>query len=419
MGRKTKALLLLGLIGGGLALAAQSVRVRRAVIEQLDPNYTVQAASNDLKPTFDGKDAGRTHLHLQLTPVAAGLSQPTDIQFVPGDPTLMLLLEKKGTVRWFDLSTQKDGNLLKIAVRTASEEGLLGLAFHPNFQENGLFYLNYVTQRSDNADITRIAEWGVEPGADLRSAKATERRVLLEVEQPYQNHDAGQLAFGPDGLLYIGLGDGGYRADPHHNGQDLGTLLGSMLRIGVDASGELPYTIPSDNPFVSRAGARPEIWAYGLRNPWRYSFDPKGRLIVADVGQDTFEEVDIVPAGGNMGWNLREARHCFQPANDCPTEGLTEPIYEYGRAEGQSITGGYVYTGQRIPAFQGHYVFADFVSGRLWALALPDEPGGPLVEAMSAGRFGILPSTFGRDASGELYVADFQSGQIYRIDPGE
>lgn len=417
MSRKSRTLILVALLIGAMLVAAQSVRLRRALIEQLDPNYSVQAAPPDLRAEFTGKDAARPRLDIALTAVASGLSQPTDIQFVPGDPQLMVVLEKKGAARWFDLATGQSGALLQIAVRTASEEGLLGLAFHPRFQENGLFYLNYVTQRSDGTDITRVAEWGVPPGADLRGSAPTERRVLLEVDQPYQNHDGGQVAFGPDGLLYIGMGDGGYRADPHDHGQNLGTLLGAMLRIGTDASGSFAYTIPADNPFVGRPGARPEIWAYGLRNPWRFAFDPKGRLIIADVGQDAWEEVSLAARGDNLGWRLREARHCFNPKTGCPTDGLVDPIYEYGRDEGQSITGGYVYGGARLPALSGRYVFGDFVSGRLWAIALPDAAGGPLVEATSLGRFGILPSTFGRDASGELYVADFQSGRILRLDP--
>ncbi|MCB9761516.1 MAG: PQQ-dependent sugar dehydrogenase [Alphaproteobacteria bacterium] len=421
MSRRT-TLLATGAVLAGLAvLAALNVEgLRRVAIEQLTPDYDVEAAS-DFQPTYAGKDADRQRVPITLTQMAPGVPQPTDIQFVPGDDSLMIVLGKQGTAKWFDLSDGSSGVLLEVEVLTASEEGLLGLAFHPDYAQNGAFYINYVTnRRSDGRDISRVHEVRVPPGADLRAAKPELKRVLMEVAQPYQNHDAGQLAFGPDGQLYIGWGDGGYRYDPHNHGQDTRTWLGAMLRVQATPDGPEPYVVPADNPFVGDERYQPEIWAYGLRNPWRYAFAPDGRLVVADVGQDLYEEVSVVGAGDNMGWKIREATHCFEPKEDCPTQGLVDPIYEYGRDEGQSITGGYVYTGAAVPALQGLYVFGDFVGGRLWAIPLPAQVSNstPLVEARTLGRWPILPSTFGQDARGEVYVADFASGAIYRIDPG-
>ena len=302
--------------------------------------------------------------------------------------------------------------LAEVSVRTESEMGLLGLAFHPEFEKNGRLFLNY--NPADGEKRTVVAEWVLsEPD---KGGRATERRRVLEVAQPYPNHNAGQLAFGPDGYLYIGLGDGGWRADPEGHGQNRSTLLGSILRIDVDSE-ERPYAIPPDNPFVALADVRKEIWAYGARNPWRYSFDPHGRLVVADVGQDSYEEIDLVSAGDNLGWNIREATHCFEPKTDCPTRDLVDPVHEYGRALGQSVTGGYVYTGEAIPELVGKYVFADFTSGRMWSLELP----GPhlasqdLVEARLLGQWSMLIATFGRDHAGELYVADYGGGGVYRL----
>ncbi|HNJ67033.1 MAG TPA: PQQ-dependent sugar dehydrogenase, partial [Turneriella sp.] len=219
-----------------------------------------------------------------------------------------------------------------------------------------------------------------------------------------------------DGMLYIGWGDGGFKDDPKGHGQNPKTLLGSMLRVSVepDASGK-PYTVPSDNPFVGNPAYAPETFAWGFRNPWRYSFDPKGRLIVADVGQDLFEEIDIVEKGANYGWNIREGAHCFEPKENCKTENLRDPVYEYGRKEGQSLTGGYVYTGTAIAALKDKYVFADFVSGRIWAIQLPESAQGKVDKAYTLGQWPVLISAFGRDNGGNLYAADFGSGKILRL----
>jgi glucose/arabinose dehydrogenase len=231
------------------------------------------------------------------------------------------------------------------------------------------------------------------------------------VDQPYGNHKAGQLAFGPDGDLYVGFGDGGSEGDPQGNGQNTHTFLGKMLRIDVNHrdSGKA-YAIPQDNPFVNTSSFLPEIWALGLRNPWRYSFDSQGRLIVSDVGQDTWEEIDLLEKGRNYGWNIREGKHCYHPPQGCRTQGLTDPIYEYSHDEGIAVIGGYVYDGKAIPSLSGKYVFGDFGSGRLWALTLPDAS-----DVFALGRWGVSISTFGRDLQGELYLADYTSGKIYHI----
>jgi glucose/arabinose dehydrogenase len=235
--------------------------------------------------------------------------------------------------------------------------------------------------------------------------------VLLEIRQPYRNHNGGLNLFGPDGMLYIGMGDGGSAGDPHNNGQRLDTLLGKMLRLAVD--GGAAYRVPGDNPFVDRPGARAEIWAYGLRNPWRFSFDRvSGRLFVADVGQNAIEEVDIVERGGNYGWNIMEGSECYG-AQTCDKTGLRLPIAEYGHAQGCSVTGGYVYRGSRIPGLVGRYIFGDYCSGRLWTLA--EETGGRWGMAAWLPT-GLAISSFGEDQHGELYVVDHR-GAVYLLSP--
>jgi glucose/arabinose dehydrogenase len=349
--------------------------------------------------------------------LATGFKEPVDLQFVPGTPELAVVLEKQGSarlVRFGQGGAPSEASLvLELPVRSSSELGLLGWAFHPRYLDNGRFYLND-NPRDSGPLRTRISEWTL-PREQLGTGQApTLRRVLLEIEQPFQNHDGGQVAFGPDGYLYIGMGDGGSRADPHNNGQNMTTMLGKMLRIDVDA--EPRYAVPPDNPFVGQRDVRPEIWASGLRNPWRFSFDPRGRLIAADVGQDRFEEVDMIERGDNLGWRVREAAHCFLPAQGCASAGLVDPIFEYGRDAGQSITGGHVYTGGRLPWLRDKYVFGDHVSGRLWALTLPASKGQP-GQAEPLGRFPIQFSAFARDAKGELYALDFARGHIIRLDP--
>jgi glucose/arabinose dehydrogenase len=368
-------------------------------------------ATGGLQPKLDGADAKRPQLPVRLVQVAAGFEQITDIQFPPGRSDEGVVLGKAGTAWWF-AADGKSGPWFSVEVLTQSEQGLLGLAFHPKFAENGLFYVHYSPKGGERRG--RIAEWSVTPGKPLAEAKPAEKRVLLEIPQPYANHDGGCLQFGPDGFLYIGMGDGGSGGDPHGHGQDRGTLLGDMLRIDVNGkTGDKPYGIPADNPFLAEPGVQPEIWAYGLRNPWRFSFTKDGRLVAGDVGQNAWEEITFVERGGNHGWNVWEARHCFEKKT-CPDAGFVMPIYEYGHDEGVSVSGGYEVTAPGPLA--GKYVFGDFGTGRIWALDLPAD-SSKLVPATALGRFDIQPATFGRDGEGRVYVGDFGGGIVYRIDP--
>ncbi|MBI2376146.1 MAG: PQQ-dependent sugar dehydrogenase [Deltaproteobacteria bacterium] len=343
-------------------------------------------------------------------------SLPTDLQFVPGSPSRAVVLEKQGRAKLLDLRTRTTSPFFEVRVRSHSELGLLGLAFHPEFPSNGRFYVN--STPLEGPMRTEISEWIVLP-SQLGVSTPTRARVLLEVEQPYPNHDAGQLAFGPDGFLYIGLGDGGSGGDPQNHAQDPSDFLGSMLRIDVDGAHELPpegngfrrgrYGIPDGNP--KKDGWPPETYAIGLRNPWRYSFDHLGRLWVADVGQRSFEEVDLVRAGDNLGWKIREGSHCHSERPECSPEGLVDPVFEYGRSLGGSIIGGHVVPPGSGP-LSSKYVFGDFVSRRLMAL---EERDGKLVLVISE-THPISPSTFGLGPDGQLYVADIRGG-IYRIVP--
>lgn len=294
-------------------------------------------------------------------------------------------------------------------VRSGGEMGLLSVAFHPRYRENGRFFIDY-TRRRGRALETVIAEHRVTD--DLNVARE-EGRELLVIEQPYQNHNGGQLAFGPDGFLYIGMGDGGSANDPLNSGQRLDTLLGKLLRIDVDARGERPYGIPPDNPFVGVEGARPEIWAYGLRNPWRFSFDRERpeRLFVADVGQNRWEEVHLVRRGDNCGWRLFEGTHPFDLPRGTDTSKLNVPIAEYGRREGQSVTGGFVYRGKDCPRLVGKYVFTDFYASAFWTLT--EQPDGSW-RRDEIGRHAFQVSSFGEDEQGELYVVEY-GGVIHRI----
>ncbi len=319
----------------------------------------------------------------------------------------LFVVEQPGTIRVYNQGTLQAQPFLDIRdwVRFGGERGLLSVAFHPQYAENGRFFVNY-TRRTDGATV--IAEYRVSD--DPNAADRASERVLLVIDQPFANHNGGQLQFGPDGMLYIGMGDGGSGGDPLGHGQNLNTLLGALLRIDVD--GGEPYVIPADNPFVDRANARDEIWAYGLRNPWRFSFDRcNGRLFLADVGQNLWEEVDLIEQGGNYGWNIMEGAHCFEPPVGCRTEGLELPIAEYDHSLGCSITGGYVYRGTQIENLIGRYVFGDFCSGRIWTLT-PSGAGNWTMQELLDTRLSI--SSFGEDEQGELYVVDL-NGAVYRV----
>ena len=346
---------------------------------------------------------------LSVEPVVSGLDLPLDLTVPTGDQRLFIV-EKTGRIR-----IVKDGALLSApfldlsdSVSNGSEQGLLSMAFHPRYAANGFFYVDY-TDRSGNTRVVRYTVSASNPDvADPSSA-----HLILAVTQPFPNHNGGLLVFGLDHMLYVGLGDGGSAGDPQGNGQNLGTLLGKILRIDVD--GGDPYAIPSDNPFVGRAGARGEIWAYGLRNPWRFNIDSASeRLYIADVGQDMWEEVDVAPAtqgGQNYGWNIMEGMHCYN-ASSCTEQGLTLPVLEYSHAEGCSITGGFVYRGARVPGLVGRYFYSDFCSGFLRSFMYD---GSTVSEETTwdVGDLGHVQS-FGEDASGELYILS-ANGTVYRF----
>jgi glucose/arabinose dehydrogenase len=347
-----------------------------------------------------------------LTTVVSGLTFPLDLESAHDGTDRLFVVEQPGDIKIISNGAVLPAPFLDITARVNfdhAEQGLLGVTFHPSFGQNGRFFVNY--DRLVNAQIqTVIAEFHVST-TDPDLADPASERILLTVDQPFTNHKAGQLAFGPDGFLYFGLGDGGSGGDPLGNGQNLQTLLGKMLRIDVD--GTQPYTIPPDNPFVG-SGGRQEIWAYGFRNPWRFSFDrTTGRLFCADVGQNQFEEVDIVQRGGNFGWNIMEGLHCFNPSSGCNMTGLILPIAEYDHSEGIAVIGGYVYRGTAIPDLVGKYVFGDFGSGTIWTLT--EGPPGTWARAtlLSSGR---NISSFGQDDSGELYVVDY-AGIVLKLVP--
>ena len=271
----------------------------------------------------------------------------------------------------------------KITVPTSSgdERGLLGLTFHPNFASNGKFYVDY-TRSGDGA--TTIAEYTTTTGnGSSNTGDVNSERIMLTIPQPFTNHNGGMVEFGPDGYLYIGMGDGGSGNDPGNRAQNRSILLGKLLRIdpNIAQGSNVPYNIPPTNPFTGSGTARcdggsttsgtncQEIFAYGLRNPWRYSFDRgTGQIWAADVGQNSFEEINTIEKGGNYGWRIQEGTECFNPQSGCETSGLEQPVFTYGREQGVSVTGGYVYRGEKLPDLQGWYVYADYGSGTVWAL---------------------------------------------------
>ncbi len=371
-------------------------------------------------------------LGIELREVATGFAEPLYITHAGDGSGRIFVVEHAGTIRvirdgkaaekpFLDLSATgldrvsrpKDGS---------DERGLLGLAFHPKFKENGRFFVNYTKLKEDS---TIIAEYKVS-ASDPEVADPTEKIIMGPIPQPQWNHNGGMIAFGPDGLLYIGLGDGGFADDkgPGHNpkignGQDTTTLLGKILRIDVDrAEPPLAYAIPADNPFAGKRdqkGNRPEIYAWGLRNPWRFSFDRgTGRLFCGDVGQKLWEEIDIIVKGGNYGWRFMEGNHCFNPKENCESPDLILPIHEYDHSEekgGLSVTGGYVYRGSQFPELQGKYVFADYSTSRIWTL---EEKDGKWA-ATEHLRPGFYIPTFGEDEAGEVYLCSKFRGVIYQV----
>ncbi|MEZ4585119.1 MAG: PQQ-dependent sugar dehydrogenase [Gemmatimonadales bacterium] len=354
---------------------------------------------------------------LTLATVASGLETPVFLTAPPGDDRLFVV-EKRGTIRIIDGGTVRTTPFLDLTalVSSGGEQGLLGLAFHPDYATNGVFVVDYTDRSGD----TRVASYRVS-AQDPDRADPGSGHVLLAVAQPYSNHNGGMLAFGPgDGHLYVALGDGGSAGDPQANGQDRNTLLGSLVRLAVDGSGQ--GSIPADNPFVGQAGARAEIWSYGLRNPWRFSFDrANGDLYIGDVGQGQREEIDVSTAadgagrGLNFGWNVMEGGNCYSPSSGCDRTGLTLPLLEYGHGPACSVTGGYVYRGAAVPNLRGTYFYADYCAG--WVRSFRLESGQPAEqrEWTDLGSGGRITS-FGEDAAGELYLLT-ENGRVSRIVP--
>lgn len=351
---------------------------------------------------------------IRLVTALSGFKNPVGLYSAGDGSGRLFIVEQRGTIQVRRPGQVGSKTFLDISDRVTSggELGLLGLAFHPNFQENGRFFVNY-TARTGGLH-SAISEFRVNDHPDQADGRI--ERILLTVPQPYSNHNGGDIAFGPDGMLYIALGDGGSGNDPDGNGQDLSTMLGKILRIDVDRSqGKKSYGVPPDNPFAKRRNAAPEIWAYGLRNPWRFAFDPgTGRLFAGDVGQRAREEIDLITKGGNYGWNVMEGTICTPGVNpQCKPAGFEPPIIDYPRSEGTTVIGGRVYRGSAIPSLCGVYVYGDFGNGRIWGLRYD---GGAVIEQQKLLESDRSISAFGEDEQRELYVVDY-AGEILKIVP--
>jgi glucose/arabinose dehydrogenase len=357
-----------------------------------------------------------TGLTVDFDEVAAGLVAPLAVVNAGDGTGRLFVAEQGGQIRIVRDGTLLEAPFLDIADRISSggERGLLGVAFHPNFPKDPRVFVDYTDAKGD----TRVSSFTVAPKSPDRVDASTERRLVF-VKQPYSNHNGGVVAFGPDGYLYIGMGDGGSGGDPHGNGQSLRTLLGKILRIDIDhTAGDRGYAIPPDNPYADGANGRaPEIWLTGLRNPWRVSFDrASGDLWIGDVGQSAWEEIDVqragVPGGTNFGWNRMEGNHCFQPASACTDPSLTAPVTEYDHDDGCTVIGGNVYRGADQPALAGGYLFADYCSGRVWAI---DPSTNALREPTQVATTGHSFAAFGEDERGELYAVDIGGGSLLRV----
>ena len=375
-------------------------------------------------------------ISLSSIQIANGFTKPVYVCQPPGDNDRLFVLEQKGIIKIIKngMTVRKPyadlRNKVHNPITPGDERGLLGLAFHANYQNNGFVYINY----SDKNDHTIVSRFRVASDPDRLDTKS--EKVLIKLKQPFSNHNGGHMEFGPDGYLYISVGDGGKWGDPYNNAQNLGNLFGKILRIDVDTGD--PYAIPDDNPFINNEDAKDEIWLYGLRNVWRFSFDwGKGDVYLGDVGQDLWEEIDFVAAenagGQNFGWRVMEGNHCYNPKEDCEPTGEL-PIFEYPNdanymkiligmdepnVDGCSVTGGYVYRGSAISELQGTYFFADYCSGNIWTFK---EKNGKATEfqnrteeiSLGGGGFTNYISSFGEDNNGELYIVDY-NGIIFKL----
>lgn len=401
-------LIVFGVFGLAFILQAnQNAKKKRSAFEQKFVKKSPEHSSRQVK--------------LVLVNAFPALKFDMPVEFLsPDDQTNRnFVVSQKGKIHVFaNTSNVKSAGIfldIENKVTSGGERGLLGMAFHPDYKNNGYFYLNYT--RNSNKLETVISRFNVSKSNPDRADPASEV-VLMRFDQPYSNHNGGKVAFGPDGYLYIAVGDGGSGGDPQKNGQNRSTLLGKILRIDVNkSSGPMKYSIPSDNPFKGNSqGYREEIYAYGLRNPWRFSFDKNtGNLWAGDVGQNKIEEIDIIKKGENYGWNIMEADECFGSAN-CKKEGLALPVWSYlqGSETGRSVTGGHVYRGKAIKGLQGKYIYGDYVTGNIWALT---ENAGKYSNSLLLKHPGTI-SSFGEDASKELYVCSYSDGKIYMFKPG-
>ncbi len=351
---------------------------------------------------------------LSLVLVAQGLDAPLYVTAPPGDTQRIFIVEQSGRIRILRNGTLLPTPFLDLSGRISSggERGLLGLAFHPQYAANRRFVVYYTNPSGD----TRVSVFQASSNPDL--ADAASEQVILAVTQPFANHNGGMVVFGPDGKLYIGLGDGGSGGDPQGNGQNRNVLLGKILRLDVNGSGQA--SVPADNPFAGQSGRRPEIWSYGLRNPWRFSFDRTlGDLYIGDVGQSAREEIDVsteaaqLGRGLNYGWNTMEGTACYSPSTGCVRTGLTLPVLDYDHGAGCSVTGGYVYRGAAIPPLRGTYFYGDYCQGWVRSFRLSGT-GVTLPTDWASLRPGGQITSFGEDAQGEIYIV-IQSGKVLRI----
>ncbi|HUE95310.1 MAG TPA: PQQ-dependent sugar dehydrogenase [Longimicrobiaceae bacterium] len=393
-----------------IALLALAVVLLRRSLAEL-----AEASAGPPEGSSAGAPPAESSLRLRLVEVTGGLARPLFVTHAGDGSGRLFIVEQGGAIRIL-----RAGRLLAepfldarpLLDKSGGERGLLGLAFAPDYPASGRFYSAH-TAPGPSVRLTRL-----QVSADPDRAEAASARVVLEMPDPASNHNGGMIAFGPDGYLWHGTGDGGRAGDPWDNARNPSSLLGKMLRLDV---GSEPYGIPPENPFALAGGGRPEIWALGLRNPWRFSFDrATGELWIADVGQNAWEEINVEDprrgGGRHYGWRTMEGPACFSPRRDCDRSGLTPPLYAYGRDQGCSVTGGYVYRGRAIPALVGTYLFSDYCSGTLWGLRRSDD-GPSVVEVLL--ETGLAVSSFGEDAEGEVYLCDHRRGRVVRLASSE
>ena len=406
-----------------LILIASALIMSSKLVEQSQESKQ-QAIDSQPSDNKTNQQANQTSLEITPEPLSKtsvevafpnlSFTRPLFLTYANDDTNRLFVVLQQGQIMVFPNKQDTQATVfLAIDEKVnddGNEEGLLGLAFDPDYKSNGYFYVYYTANSPRRSVISRFSVSDNDPN----KANTSSELVIMEVPQPYSNHNGGMMAFGLDRMLYIGLGDGGSGGDPHGNGQNRDVLLGKILRIDVSKSSRSEkYRIPADNPYVGLENSRGEIWAYGLRNPWRFSFDRVTNMLwVADVGQDSLEEVDIIEKGANYGWNIMEGSLCYPlPTSNCNKEGLKLPVAQYTHADGCSITGGYVYRGSKLRSLYGAYIYGDFCSGKIWGLRYD---GSKVVEHMELIDSNMQISSFGEDQAGELYILSFDN-HIYRF----